>query len=136
MPTYPSRNGVREHRFVWEEDNGPVPVGHHIHHKDENKSNNSLSNLELLTHAEHNRRHHLGTHHSNETRAKMSASQSTPEARAIKSKTHRGRKQSTQQIARRRAAMVEFYAAGGSIGKLAPKERSDRAAHAARARWG
>lgn len=29
----------------------------HVHHKDENRLNNDPSNLELLTHAEHTRRH-------------------------------------------------------------------------------
>lgn len=40
------------HRAVWEAFNGPVPEGYEINHKDENKSNNTLENLELLTHRE------------------------------------------------------------------------------------
>lgn len=38
------------HRLVWEAFNGKVPSGFEINHKDENKQNNSLSNLELMTH--------------------------------------------------------------------------------------
>ena len=37
------------HRLVWEVFNGPIPEGLQINHKDENKSNNSLENLEVVT---------------------------------------------------------------------------------------
>ena len=46
-------NNVRKtssvHRLTWEAFNGPIPEGLQINHKDENKSNNSLVNLELVT---------------------------------------------------------------------------------------
>lgn len=50
-------NGDRTlmHRDVWEFHNGPIPQGWDIHHKDENKQNNELSNLECLPKAEHTR---------------------------------------------------------------------------------
>ena len=37
------------HRAVWEAFNGPIPEGLQINHLDENKHNNSLSNLSLVT---------------------------------------------------------------------------------------
>lgn len=37
------------HRLVWITFYGPIPEGLQINHKDENKSNNSLANLELVT---------------------------------------------------------------------------------------
>ena len=37
------------HRLVWEAFNGPIPSGMEINHKDENKTNNSLENLEIVT---------------------------------------------------------------------------------------
>ena len=37
------------HRAVWEAFNGPIPEGLQINHNDENKLNNSLSNLSLVT---------------------------------------------------------------------------------------
>ena len=37
------------HRLVWEAFNGPIPEGLQINHKDENKCNNSLKNLEIVT---------------------------------------------------------------------------------------
>jgi len=52
-------NGVRKrlHVFIWEYFNGAIPKGYQIHHKDHNKYNNEISNLELLPKEEHTRRH-------------------------------------------------------------------------------
>ena len=36
------------HRVVWEKYNGSIPDGYHVHHKDKNKDNNDISNLELI----------------------------------------------------------------------------------------
>lgn len=47
------RNGKTIHRMVWEYYNGKIPEGYVIHHKDENKLNNSIDNLQLLTRKEH-----------------------------------------------------------------------------------
>lgn len=45
------------HHVVWECHFGPIPHGHHIHHRDENKANNAIENLQLVTPAEHGRIH-------------------------------------------------------------------------------
>lgn len=42
--------GKYVHRLVWEAFNGPIPEGFEINHKDEDKCNNALENLELVTH--------------------------------------------------------------------------------------
>lgn len=42
-----------KHRVVWEEKNGVIPKGYQLHHKDGNKENNRISNLECLSRAEH-----------------------------------------------------------------------------------
>jgi hypothetical protein len=47
----------RLHQAVWEFHNGPIPEGHHVHHKDENTLNNDISNLECLSNKEHRRSH-------------------------------------------------------------------------------
>lgn len=41
------------HRVVWESYNGKIPKGFHIHHKDGNKDNNDISNLEMISAREH-----------------------------------------------------------------------------------
>jgi hypothetical protein len=46
-----------EHQRIWKRANGSIPNGYEIHHKDENKENNSLANLELLTFSDHRRIH-------------------------------------------------------------------------------
>jgi hypothetical protein len=38
------------HRVVWESFNGPLPAGTEINHKDGNKGNNRLLNLEAVSH--------------------------------------------------------------------------------------
>lgn len=48
---------VLMHRYVWEYYNGTIPDGHVIHHKDGNKVNNDISNLECLPQNEHTRLH-------------------------------------------------------------------------------
>lgn len=45
------------HRYVWEFYNGKIPRGYEIHHKDFNKANNDISNLECLPKHEHKRLH-------------------------------------------------------------------------------
>jgi len=40
------------HRLVWRTFRGEIPKGLELNHKDGNKKNNALSNLELLTHRE------------------------------------------------------------------------------------
>lgn len=48
----------RMHRYVWEYYNGKIPTEMDVHHKDHDKSNNDISNLELLTKKDHSKRHY------------------------------------------------------------------------------
>lgn len=52
-------NGKRPrlHRYIWELFNGTIPKGYDVHHKDHNKDNNEIDNLELLTKREHIEKH-------------------------------------------------------------------------------
>lgn len=43
-----SRQTKRIHRLVAEAFIGEIPKGHHVHHKDGNKQNNVVSNLEII----------------------------------------------------------------------------------------
>lgn len=49
---------VYEHRKVWYDANGEIPCGHHIHHVNEDKADNRLENLEMLSDSAHSL-HHL-----------------------------------------------------------------------------
>lgn len=44
---------ITYHRYVWEKHNGPIPDCYIIHHKDNNKLNNDISNLMCVTPSEH-----------------------------------------------------------------------------------
>jgi hypothetical protein len=46
------------HRDVWESIKGKIQDGFDIHHIDGDKTNNDLSNLELLLKSEHTKKHH------------------------------------------------------------------------------
>lgn len=52
-------NGKRRrlHVYIWECENGEIPNGYSVHHQDEDKSNNEISNLELMTNSKHTRLH-------------------------------------------------------------------------------
>lgn len=54
-----THGGITMHRFVWAHYNGAIPSGHHIHHIDGDKSNNSIENLELLSQSDHARLHSI-----------------------------------------------------------------------------
>lgn len=48
---------ILEHHIVWILAHGRIPSGFVVHHKDEDKLNNKLENLELLPNGEHTRLH-------------------------------------------------------------------------------
>src|SRR5262245_60918683 len=54
---YFQRKGIRLHRVVWEHYRGSIPEGQHVHHRDGNRANNDLSNLELIDQSAHLRYH-------------------------------------------------------------------------------
>src|SRR5580704_13896711 len=45
------------HRQIYEAHVGPIPEGFDVHHRDDDKGHNSLSNFELLPHGEHMSKH-------------------------------------------------------------------------------
>lgn len=45
------------HRIIWEENVGPIPSDFDVHHRDGNRINNAIENLELKHHSSHIREH-------------------------------------------------------------------------------
>lgn len=64
---YLNNKNYHLHRYVWEQANGPIPKNMVIHHKDFNRGNWSLDNLEMLTRAEHIKRHKINPINGTET---------------------------------------------------------------------
>jgi hypothetical protein len=62
-PDHPHKNGigyVREHRLIVEQSIGRYLLpSEHVHHKDEDKTNNDISNLEVSTNSEHTKKHNV-----------------------------------------------------------------------------
>ena len=50
---------IKEHHVVWIKNNGDIPQGCVIHHKDFNRQNNSIENLELMSRSSHIRLHNI-----------------------------------------------------------------------------
>lgn len=47
----------RLHRYVWECEVGEIPAGFQVHHIDEDKANNNIHNLALMTASAHQKLH-------------------------------------------------------------------------------
>lgn len=47
------KGGYRLHRAIWEFHHGPIPDGHHVHHRDENTLNNDIANLDCISEFDH-----------------------------------------------------------------------------------
>jgi hypothetical protein len=77
---------VSEHRWVWEQAYGPIPLGYIVHHRNNDKLDNRLVNLELLTHAEHSR-HHNDKHPRVKTCEACGAEYEPPATKRSRSKT-------------------------------------------------
>lgn len=76
-PTMRKDGYIQRYQYVWNtaHPNDPVMPGEIVHHRDEDKQNDDLSNLEKITQSEHARRHGLGRRHTPEARERMRASQ-------------------------------------------------------------
>jgi hypothetical protein len=57
MRYVPMSGWVNEHRWVYEQARGPIPDGMHVHHKDGDRFNNAIENLDLVSPSDHARLH-------------------------------------------------------------------------------
>lgn len=48
---------IYAHRWVWTMFYGEIPQGMHVHHIDGNRSNNEISNLQMLNPSDHSKFH-------------------------------------------------------------------------------
>lgn len=104
---------VRLHRAVWEANNGPIPAGHDVHHRNEDRTDNRNDNLQLLTEAEHHRLHGKTTteaqrkaRRSNVRHARAGNAKIPADARSAASKE--GWKAVTRALVRCRVCNREF----------------------------
>ena len=65
-------NAKKLHRLMWEDFYGEIPEGYVIHHKNGNKLDNCILNLQLMRYEDHASMHHKNKVVSEETRRKMS----------------------------------------------------------------
>lgn len=77
----------RLHIYVWEKHNGVVPKGYHIHHKDGNKANNSIDNLQMI-----NGYGHLSLHSSSQVAKERARKNMNEKARPKAIEWHKGTK--------------------------------------------
>ena len=99
---------IDEHRYIMEQYLGrKLARDEVVHHKDGNKANNDIENLELTILSEHTRQHQLGNILSEETRQKISE--------ALKGHKSINRKLDDDQVARIR----ELHNEGVSNRKIA-----------------
>jgi len=83
-------NKIRQrlHRYVWEEHNGEIPKGYHVHHKDHNKANNHIDNLVLVGSSKH-AKHHMDERENSEEYLKWRAENLAKNARPKASEWHK-----------------------------------------------
>lgn len=67
---YKADKGDYLHRDVWRAHHGPIPDGWDVHHKDENRANCEIDNLECMSNSEHASLHGRERHHRDPERGR------------------------------------------------------------------
>ena len=93
---------VDEHRYVMEQHLGrPLEPNEVVHHKDGDKRNNDIDNLELTSRSEHSRMHRLGQVGTQEMRENLS--------KARKGKASKNRRLTQEQVERIKELAASGY---------------------------
>lgn len=73
------------HRYIWEKFNGKIPDGFQIHHKNKNRFDWSLNNLELVDNSSHHKQHAIenGLGKGNKGKPKRHASGFCPAPKGV-----------------------------------------------------
>jgi len=96
------RTYVSMHRYIFEKYNGIIKKGMFIHHKDKNPLNNSIENLEMITHSQHSKIHQTGRKYTKEDKIKMSK-------KAIGNKSHLNHKHTEQTKELIRLKIIKYW---------------------------
>jgi hypothetical protein len=86
-PIFGNRWVQRAHFVWWKWRKQVVPKGYLLHHKDEDPSRDVLSNLQLMTRAEHNKYHMIKSPNAHARRAHIAAALKTLKTRTKMSKS-------------------------------------------------
>ena len=111
----PNRRWIMRARYVWEQANGPILKGYQIHHIDEDKMNDEISNLACLSVAEHCRISWKGKKRGE---SKLKGTHRTPEVRKKISDGHRGKKLSDEH---KKNLSANHWSKKGDAEKIADK---------------
>lgn len=76
-----------EHRYVWERARGQIPRGYEVHHRNEDKLDNRIENLQLMRKRDHLVMHKL-KYHTREERLR---------AEAMQARSYRARRRTERQ---------------------------------------
>lgn len=55
---HPQLGKIKEHHWIWQQHKGPIPIGHVVHHKNGNKLDNRIENLQLMINSDHHKLHY------------------------------------------------------------------------------
>jgi len=89
-PTRRKDGYIQRHQYVWNtaHPEDPVREGDVIHHRNEDRTDDRLENLEKTTQSEHAREHGRGRKHTPEARERMRVSQRARRQRELDARDH------------------------------------------------
>jgi hypothetical protein len=122
---------IHAHRWVWINHFGAIPQGMDIHHKDGDKSNNEIENLEMLSRSDHLKRHwQEGRFDLDQRRIQLAEARkwlSIPQGRKKQSEDAKEGWKNRKQVA--------YQCKGCNKDKFTYQKKSDFCSDACRSRW-